>query len=468
MSASRIVASLSSFVLLWVVAEWSEERSAEMVGALRTVLVYFLCMQLIPLLGMTHYLVREVAVHQRESRKYFLHGLMLSCPVAVLAAAAVVFVGRYGAYSRDISNGLLVVAVGAPAAAINVVAASLLVGLGRATVFGVIQTVEVVLRTAVAVLVFVLGGGVVGMIGVFVALRWLFAAVYWIAIRSHTHGQRWSVDRAFFSHVLSHVPMFFGILALALIVRYSSQAMLPWMKDDASAGQFAVALTFLDAALILPTAFVANLMPLMSQRFHESATSFGLTCRGAVKLVTVFILPAAVLGAILARPVILGIFKEQYGPAVPLLQLVIWACFLMALDQVLSTGLIASRRQDLDLKVLAIGGAATVVLQYVLIGRMGASGAALGMLVGTLILVGVRLAFVGRYIPGLEPFRALWRPAVAAAVMTFVGFFGLGGSWLLTASLALAAYVVALMLVGGVSRAERMEMASVLAVDTQR
>lgn len=288
-----------------------------------------------------------------------------------------------------------------------------------------------------------------------------------MAISPHTHGQRWSVDRAFFGHVLSHVPMFFGILALALIVRYSSQAMLPWMKDDAAAGQFAVALVFLDVALILPTAFVANLMPLMSQRFHESATSFGLTCRGAVKLVTVFILPAVVLGAILARPII-GIFREGYAPAVPLLQIVVWACFLMALDQVLSTGLIASRRQDLDLKVLAIGGGATVVLQYVLIGRMGASGAAIGMLVGTLILVGVRLVFAGRYIPGLEPLRILWRPAAAATVMAFVGFYGLGGSGVLTALLALAAYGIALVLVGGVSRSERMEMASVLTADTRK
>jgi O-antigen/teichoic acid export membrane protein len=387
----------------------------------------------------------------------------------VLAAVAVILVGRYGAYSRDISNGLFVVAAGAPAAAINVVAASLLVGLGRSTVFGIIQTVEVVLRTAAALLVFLLGGGVIGAIGTFVVLQWLFAAVYWIAIVPYTRGQRWAVDRTFFSHVLSHVPMFFGILALSLIVRYSSQAMLPWMKDDAAAGQFAVALVFLDMALILPTAFVANLMPLMSQRFHESATSFGLTCRGAVKLVTAFILPAVVLGAILAKPIILGIFGERYGPAVPLLQITVWACFLMALDQILSTGLIASRRQDLDLKALAIGGVAMVVLQYVLIERMGAMGAALGMLAGTFVLVGVRLVFVGRCIPGLEPLRILWRPAAAAAAgMTFVGLYGLGGSWLLTALLALATYVVALVLVGGVSRSERTEMASVLAADTRK
>jgi hypothetical protein len=56
----------------------------------------------------------------------------------------------------------------------------------------------------------------------------------------------------------------------------------------------------------------------------------------------------------------------------------------------------------------------------------------------------------------------------AAAAMTCVGLYGVGGSWVLTASLALATYGVALVLVGGVSRSERMEMASVLVADTRK
>ena len=460
MTLARLVASACAFVLFWAISQ----KSVHDLGAFRTVFIFFLFTEFLPLLGMNQYLIRECAVNRALLKAYLVHALVFAWLVCLFLIPGLMVTAKFGLYSRTVSIGLVLVAAGLPATAATLCLQSMLIGLGRGAEFGILQGIETLMRTVLGLFLIYFGRGILSVAAAFILVRWVIVVPYWRVLRNAMPAGPWVLERAFFLKFIRQVPVFAGILILFLIIRFAAQTMLPWMKGDAVAGQFAAAYQFLDLALLVPTAFAINLMPLFAQKARSMPGEPAGSCRQAIKLMATTILPGVVLVSALAGPLMGTVFGADYRPAVPVLEVLIWAVFFYSLDQVLSTALIAAGGQRMDFCTLAVGSLAILSFLYPLISKYEALGAAWGLFLGVLALVVGRLILVRTYLPRLEVLRQIWRPGAGAAMMYLI-MQVMVSNWAVRGAAGIAAYLLTLTLLGAFNPTERAAVLELLRAD---
>ena len=452
LTGGRLVSSLSGLVLVWLIGK----RGPADLGAFRTIFSFFLITELFPLLGLQIYLMREIALHSSQTRKYLLHSVAFALIVSVFVAGVLLVLSRWGGYSEIVSKGLVVITGGMPATALYVCAVPILIGLEKGATIGLLQAVETLVRTLLGAAVVLAGGSILGAIASLVAVRWLMIFFYWKSIRPPPLSGGWKFEAAFFCNLLNQVPVFAGITVFAAVTRFAAPLMLPWMLNDAAAGYFGASYVFVDIALLLPTALIANLMPRLSVLARKSIGNLSRAAQEGIKLMALTMLPLAGLITLLAQHILPIVFRnpDVYTHATLLLRIGIWICFLMSLDQVLSSTIVACGKQSLDLKSVAIGAIATLAALYGAISVYGASGAPLGLVAGYSIQLITRFFLFARHVPGLNPLPLIWRPVIATATMMTTMIWIPAGYWLLGAPLGLGVYLGVLGILGALRASE--------------
>ncbi len=463
MTLARVLSSICAFILFWFISQ----RSVGDLGAFRTIFVFFLFSEFLPLLGTNQLLIREVSISSDPVKKYLLHSFLFALPVSLFIALGFVLIGIYGKYSLTISKGLLIVALGMPATSLVLCAQSSLIGVGRGDLFGIVQGGEAFIRTTAGVILLFLGYGVLSIVIAFIVVRWVITILYWKFLTPYLKDGKWNFDFRFFKNFLREVPPFAGILVCYLLLRFAPQVMLPWMKDEVAAGHFAVAFQFLDLALLAPTAFAINLMPVFSQKAGTSIDDLLDYCHQAIKVVSLIVVGGVVLVYITANPLVLKVFGDKYFEAVPILKLLIWVAIILTVDQLLAVATIACKKQIYDLLSLFIGATITIIFLYFLIAQNGALGAAKGYFLGTMVLIASRILLVRRFMPRLNPVVQLWRPGVAGVLVIIVARY-LNCHWLWIPIIGILIYTFFVFVLGAFKGSERIAMKRLLQYSVQR
>jgi O-antigen/teichoic acid export membrane protein len=412
---ARTLGAISSLVLNWLIAR----KSASELGVFGTLFSYLLMGDFVALLGMQTYLMREVSLHPKNVKKHGLHALIFAQSVAlggVVLMSGLAFFGH--GYSRTIGHGLFFVAGSLPATAASLVGASILVGLGRAPICSFIQGTETVVRTLVGIVLVVLGYGMVPVIGAMCIIRLLLPVAYWFVVKPSFSDEPGKVDRAFFKNFLHQVPIFAGITSLAMVLRFAAPLALPWILNDAAAGQFRAAYIFIDLVMMIPTKLTINLMPVLARKGREPGSQLLESCRQGIKVMAMSVLPISAILAVVAPPMFASVFpgKATYAISATVLQVVIWTCCLQSIDQILSAAIVAKGKQLTDLHTLTIGSVSMILLLVILTPIFGIMGAAFAVLGAIAFQLVVRFILVGRQLGALQPLELLWRPLLAAVV----------------------------------------------------
>jgi O-antigen/teichoic acid export membrane protein len=450
----RVLGSICSLVLMWLIAR----RSAEVLGVFRTLFLYLMIGDVAALLGMQTFVIREISVHPNEGMKLALHALVFGVIVAVLGATGLTCMGFFWTgYSHAIRQGLFIIAASVPATAASLVAMSILIGMGRATTCSLIQGGEVLARTCSGIVMILLGCGILPVVALMVAIRWLIQLVNWRTVRPLLAGAEWKLDWRYFGVFLRCVPVFVGITVLATVLRFAAPLLLPVLMNDVAAGQFAAAYIFVDMVLLVPTALTINLLPVLARRARVPGLSLRESCRYGVKAMSMGVVPVAAVLAAVAHPMFAAIFpgKAAYVDSAGVLQVVVWTCCLQAIDQVLAATIVAQGKQHIDLQTLTVGSIGLVILLFCLVPTWGVLGAAWSVLGGSTLMLATRFFLVGRQVGGLNPIELLWRPVIAAVPAIVAAYMAARWQWLAGATIGGLVYAMSLFLLGAFSEAER-------------
>jgi len=314
----------------------------------------------------------------------------------------------------------------------SIVGLSILVGSGRTTHFSLIQAGETLFRTSIGIALVIIGWGVLPAIAAMVVVRWVALFAYWRAVKPLVSREHSKFDWPFFIKFIKEVPTFAGITLLAMLIRFAPQAVLPWMLDDAAAGQFAAAYMFIDLVMLVPNAVTTNLGPLLARKAKESTAALLDTCRSGIKIMLLAVVPVAAIVAAVAQPMFAAVFPHNaaYSVSATVLSLVIWTCCFQVVDSILSVAIISRGKQNLDFITLVTAAAALISGLFILIPRQGVIGAGLALLVASAAQLLTRLIFVAREIGRLEALAIVWRPALAAIAALFCAMFMARTYWL--------------------------------------
>jgi len=198
----------------------------------------------------------------------------------------------------------------------------------------------------------------------------------------------WSHDGPARPHLgLARIAVAFGLRAQLGAVMISAtyrldQWVLGAFTGTTALGYYAVAVSWSEVLFYLPTALALVMRPHFVRATREEAAVRAASVFRIGLLVTV---PIAA-GTILLAPVLCaGVFGQEFAPAEPLLQVVALGGFGIVAFKVLGNALIAQGNPLRESASIGVAFVLTVVLDFVLIPKYGAMGAAVASAVAYLI-----------------------------------------------------------------------------------
>jgi O-antigen/teichoic acid export membrane protein len=250
----------------------------------------------------------------------------------------------------------------------------------------------------------------------------------------------------------SAVP--FGVATVLVAFYYwSGSTVLSKMAGQKAVGEFGAAYRLVAGVGFLGASFAGAVYPVISRVFTSEPSRWPGAAGRALRLTLDLAVPQAILGFALAGPVIGILYGPAYEGSVRVMMALVWWGACATVNSMLSCMLFASDRQRIVTRQAAISVAVSLILNFSLIPRLGAFGAAIALSAAE--AAGMVFLFVNCYSmsPGGLPVRfasSLVR-SVSAACCAAVAV-ALGARWhpWVAIAVALPAYFTLLAVFGGI------------------
>ena len=248
----------------------------------------------------------------------------------------------------------------------------------------------------------------------------------------------------------SLTPM--GVIVIAILYWRADGVILSLVSTHAEVGVYGLAYTIAFNVVVVSTFFLKSTLSTATELFTRDPSGFTDFLRRSVEMMYFLGVPVAVVGGILAGPLIALLGDEQFVErGAPTLTLLFVAVALRFVTGTLSQGLFACHHQRFLFRLSVATLAVNIVLNVLLAARFGAAGAAAALVcteVVGLVFASWRLRRECGYRNPVAFLLRLLGPLAVSVAAVFV----LSGQHVLVAGLgAVMAYLVANVAIGPVT-----------------
>ncbi len=377
-------------------------------------------------LGLHELLVREVAPRRGESVRYLSNYMALRLVFALLSYLLLLLGLRlFQPYSPQTTQVVLILALAALPEAISTICGALFEAHERLAVPTVVAVVNAAIKLIGGFWLLQRGAGDGDTV---VAIAWLMVIAGAVSLLIYPpalarlfrqwpqHG-RVRPELGFSLAQLRHTPGFFAIHLFSVLDYQTDAFLISLMLTEADLGFYSAAMTITLAISLMTFAVRAAIYPVMSRYAREAPDKLALLYSKANQYLLALVLPIAAAVCLLARPIIRLIFGEAFGPAVPALQVSIWAAVFLLINVPNARLLLVDNRQGAAARLTGVSMAVNIVANLILIPILGIVGAAMARVIASAtfflsIHLYVRANILrGSFLPLLP------RPLLATAVM---------------------------------------------------
>lgn len=220
--------------------------------------------------------------------------------------------------------------------------------------------------------------------------------------------------------------------------------MLSILTGDAQVGIYSAAFKLSEPLVLIPSALLVSLFPLMSVSFKDSRDRLIKMYRLSFKYILIIMLPIAVGVALRAEDAIMLIYESEFAGSITVLQILVWAFVLNSFNAVLSNLLVSIDQQRLHTLSLGLGALFNVGLNFFLITLMGYNGAAIATVITKIIIFGANLYFVLHFLRASPIERVFVKPLISVLIMGLFIYYFSGFTLLLLIPSAIAIYIILL------------------------
>lgn len=262
-----------------------------------------------------------------------------------------------------------------------------------------------------------LGWGLEGLIWVSILHGFgVSSLLLWRYLGQQSLSWKWSSPRNYLNDIRVAVPFaVHGMLSpLSATV---ALVMLGWLSDFSTVGVYNAAFRIVVFLYFVPNALQRTLLPQLSLQHLSSPAEFRDTIGKALRIVLLISIPSAAGLALLAHDVVALLFGVQFEAAGPVLTLLALSVPLYYVRVVVNAGLYASNREKIALLVTAVSVALGALSNWVLIPRIGSTGAAFSTILVEAVLCGVYCGLLARDYTFNGVFRFTTKVVLASSLM---------------------------------------------------
>ncbi len=211
------------------------------------------------------------------------------------------------------------------------------------------------------------------------------------------------------------LPMAATYLLIQVYVNFD-MIFLGFMRDEETVGYYNAAYKMINMINLFGIYYFTSLFPNISRLYGESREKLRALLETSMRHVTIFAVPLAVGGTILAAPLIGLTYGSGFMPAALPFSLLVWNISVIWISLHYGNALMGCDRQGKYMRAVAIGAVSNIVLNFIFIPRYGMAAAALTTIFSELAVLALTYAAM-RDIVDLRFGRLLVKPAIASVLM---------------------------------------------------
>lgn len=185
---------------------------------------------------------------------------------------------------------------------------------------------------------------------------------------------------------------------LVTIFQQTDRIMLKLMLNEAATGYYSAAMTCVGVTGFVFVAIIDSFRPEILEAKKNNNGQFEPQLKLLYTIITYMSLAQSVLMTVFAKPIVLILFGTDYMPSIALLQIVVWFVTFSYYGNIRNVWILAEGKQKYLWFINVSGALTNVVLNAILIPRMGAAGAAVASVI-TQFFTNVIVGFI------LKPIR---------------------------------------------------------------
>jgi O-antigen/teichoic acid export membrane protein len=361
---NRLAMPIGSLLVLIILGRHSDR----LLGEYALVMTFYFVMQMLPLLGLTPYVMRETARNPRDAGRYFASVGALSlagCVVVDVAAAAFL---RGVSYEAPVPAAVGIVGLVIFPGILLFIAELVFMSLHRARPIALVAVGENVVRLGLTVAALELGHGLLTLVWIFLATRTAALIACLVVMRRLGILERGvRPDPAIIRRTLSVLPAFLSGALLFVIVSRVDFLVLSLYHAVDVIGVYAIAYRVYEISINILTALIMAVFPAIARRYVGARSRFRVVARSAFSGFVCIIVLMSFTAGMLAPEYVLLLFPRQYPTPVATTQLFALVLAVSAVDFVASGILYAIDRQASDTRAMAAGSLLTALLLFALV-----------------------------------------------------------------------------------------------------
>ena len=178
----------------------------------------------------------------------------------------------------------------------------------------------------------------------------------------------------------------FGIMgAISIFARRFDTVFMSFVLTDAAVGWYNVPYNLILMTLLLAQSLALSMYPTLVKAYDSGRGSIQDIVQRALRYLLLLSLPIAVGGMLLADRIILLLYGQEFAPAIPVMQILVWALPSMFLQEILGRTYITMHLEKKGVRIIIIYALINMMLNVVFIPRLGVVGAAITMVVTGLV-----------------------------------------------------------------------------------
>ena len=442
----RLLIPIFSFAL---VVTLSRLLGAEGLGRYSLVFSFLNIFSGLGALGLGTVIAREGARDRSSLDTVLPTGLVLGVATAVLLTLVLYPIGHALNYDKETLAALLVMSLAiVPTTALMHIDGAF-VALERMGYIAIAAIGEQIIKVGGGVLFLLLGYNLEAVLFTALASKFFALAIcLYLLPRAGVH-MCWRIEKNTVWMLLKLAPTFVTIVIFARLYWRIDIIMLSRIGTLLEVGFYGAAYRLYEFAAVLPQSLCLALYPQLALAFRRDPSKISTLGTTALRYLIAAGLPLAVCTTVLAKPILQFLYGEDFGDAHLVLSILIWTVLPYSVVRYYAHLLLAADLQRFDLAINIVMSTLNIGLNFVLIPRFGAEGAAAATLMSIVTYAILQQVVVRRQLHGHMSRLQLGPAVTLGTTMTGLVAWLAAKTGLVIALVSLPAVYVAVLLLAG-------------------
>ena len=224
-------------------------------------------------------------------------------------------------------------------------------------------------------------------------LDYFLISILLLAVYKKLGGQRLSLNWQMGREMLSRSKYYIIPSLMVIIFQHTDRIMIKLMLGEAETGIYSAAIACIGITGFVFAAVIDTARPVILEAKERDQTLFETRMVQLYSIITCMSLALSVGMALFAKPIVWLLYGPEYAGAASVLAIAVWYVTFSYYGSVRNIWILAEEKQKYLVRINVYGAVANVVLNYCLIPRWGAIGAAAASVV-TQFFTNVIMGFI--------------------------------------------------------------------------